>query len=61
MNIIIIILGLLFGCQIARYQVSSHIRGPNSNIIRRQLLRRDGKCFNLIPQAKICPLNSHHI
>jgi hypothetical protein len=56
--IISIFLGILFGCMIiifGRFHIK--YKGPNSNIVRKQIYNIDGKCYKLTPIVVSCGKN----
>lgn len=56
-NIILnITLGLIIGFLIYLTLNCSNIyKGPNSNIIKKQVFELNGKCYKFVPVVHICP------
>jgi hypothetical protein len=50
-----IIFGCLFGFIIILMINKPVYHGPNSNVIRKQIFKQNGKCYKFNPVVHICP------
>ena len=54
-------LGIFFSYIISFYILPKNkYIGPNSNIMKHKIFKKGKKCYNLIPEPFICPLNQKH-
>ena len=53
------IIGIILGACFAIFiNYNNYLyKGPNSNIIKKQLYEQNGKCYKLEPVVHICPIN----
>lgn len=53
------LVGLIIGMCLAYFinYTRRLYKGPNSNIIRKQIYRNNGNCYKLEPVIHICPIN----
>ncbi len=59
-SIITLFTGFLIGFIFCKVIKKTTIRGPDSNVVRNKIFKRDGKCYQLRIEPFICPLKDEH-
>lgn len=53
--VILFVMGLIIG-YFFRFSKSTVYHAPSSTSVKQKIVERDGKCYRLEPEIKICPI-----